>query len=137
MVVDVGKLVPVQAGRGADDVGDIEPGDRLGVFEDLVVAVAPTEPGQIVTHGFRQVAELGELGDCLSAMALGELGAVRPVDHRQVGEGRQGPIQGAVDEALAGGVAEVIVAADDVGDPHVVVVSDDGEVVGRGAIRPQ
>ena len=39
-----------------------------------------------------------------------------------------------VDDDLLGRVAEVVVAADDVGDQHVDVVGDDGEVVGGGAV---
>ena len=79
-----------RAGR-LDHVGDVEPGDGLLVGEDLVVAVAPAEPGQVVAHGLGQVAHVGELADRLGAVALGELGAVRPVDQRQVGEGGQRP----------------------------------------------
>ena len=42
-----------------------------------------------------------------------------------------------VDLGLARGVGQVIVAADDVGDAHVVVVDDDGEHVGRIAVGAQ
>ena len=74
---------------------DVEPVDRLVVGEDLVVAVTPAQPGQIVAHGLGQIAHVGELADRLGAVALGELGAVGPVDQRQVGEGRQRPSPGA------------------------------------------
>ena len=42
-----------------------------------------------------------------------------------------------VDDGLARGVGEVVVAADDVGDAHVVIVDDDGMHVGRRAVRTQ
>ena len=42
-----------------------------------------------------------------------------------------------VDLHLAGGVGEVVDAADDVGDAHVVVVDDDGVVVDRRAVAAQ
>ena len=42
--------------------------------------------------------------------------------------------QGLVDEHLARGVGEMVVAADDMGDGHVHVVADHGEVVGEGAV---
>ena len=89
------ELGPVEPRRRADHVGDVEPGDRLGVGEDLVVAVAPAQPGQVVAHGLGQIAHVGELADRLRAVALGELGAVRPVDQRQVGEAPAGPSPGA------------------------------------------
>ena len=42
-----------------------------------------------------------------------------------------------VDLLLAGGVDQMVVAADDVGDGHVVVVDHDGEHVGRRAVAAQ
>ena len=47
------------------------------------------------------------------------------------------PAERVVDVLLPGGIGEVIVAADDVGDAHVVVVDDDGEHVGRRAVGAQ
>ncbi len=70
-------------------------------------------------------------------MALGQLGAVRAMDQGDVGEGGHVPAQGLVDQRLSRGVVEVVVAADDVGDAHVVVVGDHGEIVGRRAVGAQ
>ena len=47
------------------------------------------------------------------------------------------PAERLVDLRLARGIGEVIVAADDVGDAHVVVVDHDREHVGRRAVRAQ
>ena len=47
------------------------------------------------------------------------------------------PIEGAVDQHLAEGVVEVIVAADHMADSHVVVVDDDRQIVGRRAVGAQ
>ena len=46
---------------------------------------------------------------------------------------RRRPAQGLVEPQLGGRVGEVLVAADDVRDAHVVVVDHAGEVVGRPA----
>ena len=75
--------------------------------------------------------------DAERAVALGELGAVRPVDQRDMRHHRHVPAHRLVDLRLPGGVGQVVVAADDVGDAHVVVVDDDGEHVGRVAVRAQ
>jgi hypothetical protein len=42
-----------------------------------------------------------------------------------------------VDDCLARGVGQMVVAADDVGDAHVVIVDDHGVHVGRVAVRAQ
>ncbi len=70
-------------------------------------------------------------------MALAELGAVGPVDHRDVGEARRLGTDRAVELGLAEGVGQMVVAADDVGDAHVDVVDDDREHVGGRAVRAQ
>ena len=67
-------------------------------------------------------------------MAFGELLAVGTVQQRQVGvAGRVDP-ERREDEQLLGRVRQVVVAADDLGDPHVGVVDRDREVVDRGAV---
>ena len=68
-------------------------------------------------------------------MALRELGAVGPVNERDVRHHRNIPAEGRIDLGLAGGVGEMIVAANDVGHRHVVVVDHDREHVGRIAVR--
>ncbi len=73
----------------------------------------------------------------LGAVPLGKLGAVRPVDQRDVGEGRRFQPRASIDQGLAGGVVQVVVAADHVGDAHVVVVDHHGQVVGRRAVGAQ
>ncbi len=52
-------------------------------------------------------------------------------------EGRDRPVHGLVHQRLAAGVGEVLLAADHVGDPHVMVVDGDGEIVGGRAVAPQ
>ena len=68
------------------------------------------------------------------AVALRELLAVGAEDHRQVRERGHGQPQRLVDEDLARGVRQVVVAADDVRDAHVRVVAHHGEVVGGASV---
>ena len=51
-----------------------------------------------------------------------------------MGEGGHGEAQRLVDEDLARGVGQVVVAADDMGDAHVGVVAYHGEVVGGASV---
>ncbi len=119
-------------------MAEIEPFHRVLAADDLVVAMAPAEPEQIVEQGLGQDAELVAIGvDAERAMALGELRPVRPVDQRHVGVDRLGPAHRPDDRQLAEGVVEMVVAADHVGDAHVVIVDDDRQHVGRRAVRAE
>ena len=69
------------------------------------------------------------------AGALGQLGAFRIEDHRQVGEVRYRHTQRAVDVDLPRGIVDVVVAAHDIADAHVHVVHHHREVVGRIPVR--
>ena len=51
-----------------------------------------------------------------------------------MGEGGQGGPEGLEDQELREGVREVLLGADDVGDLHLDVVDDAGEVVERRAV---
>ena len=55
---------------------------------------------------------------------------------RDVGEGRQLGAQGLEDQELREGVGQVLLGADDVGDLHLDVVDDAGEVVERHPVGP-
>ena len=52
-------------------------------------------------------------------------------------ESRHRPVERAVDLRLAEGVVQMVVAADHMGDAHVVVVDDDRQIVGRRAVGAQ
>ena len=117
---------------------EVEPRDRLLGGEDLVVAMAPAEPRQVVAHAPRagspwrgrprrpsapwRLDSLAPSGPWISGM-WAMTGTVQPMR--------------LVDLRLARGVGQVVVAADDVGHAHVVVVDHDGEHVGRRAVGAQ
>ena len=54
-----------------------------------------------------------------------------------MGEFRDRPVERPVNLGLAKGVVQMVVAADHMGDSHVVVVDDDREIVGGRAVRAQ
>ena len=107
------------------------------VVKNLLVAVAPAETHQIVAQRHGQIAHAAIGLDAERAVALRQLGAVGAVDERNVRHARHLPAERLIDLRLPGGVGEVIVAADDVGDVHVVVVHHHGQHVGRRAVRAQ
>ena len=60
---------------------------------------------------------------------------IGPQHQRHVRERRRRPAEGLVEQQLPWRVGDVILAANDVRDPHQRIVDDDGEVVGRDARR--
>ena len=130
----LGKIEP--RGRAAH-AGQIESGDHFLGRENLLVTVAPSEPDQVIAQRRRQIAHGAVSIDAKRAMAFREFGAIRSMDQRNVGHVRKLPPQRVIDLLLARGVDQVIVAANDVGDAHVVIVDHDGEHVGRIAVAPQ
>ena len=137
VAVEAFQLGEIEARRRAADLRQVEGRDHLLGREDFLVAMAPAEPHQIVAHRRRQVAH-GPVGiDAERAVALGKLRAVRPVDQRDVRHHRHRPAERLVDLGLPRGVVEVVVAADDVGHAHVVVVDHHRQHVGRIAVGAQ
>ena len=59
------------------------------------------------------------------------------MDQRQVRPDRDLPAERLVDQGLAGGVVEMIVAANHVGHAHVVVIDHHGQVIGRRTVGAQ
>jgi len=73
VAVEVFELGEIEAGGGAADAGEVERGDHLLGRKDLLVAMAPAEPDQIVAECRGQITQ-GAVGiDAERAMALGEL----------------------------------------------------------------
>ena len=91
MAVEIVQLCKIEAGRCPADSIEVEPGDRLLGRYDLLVAVAPAEAEQIIAQRLGQIAELTIGVHAQSAVPLGQLGTVRPVDQWHVGEIRYRP----------------------------------------------
>ena len=70
-------------------------------------------------------------------MALAEAGFVRAKDQRHVREHWQPRAQRLVEQNLFWGIGDMIGAADDVGDPHIDIVSDHAQVIGGATIGAQ
>ena len=64
-------------------------------------------------------------------MPLGELGAIRSENKRDMRVRRPGESKCFKDENLPRCIGNVVFAADDVRDPHLVIVHDHGKVVER------
>ncbi len=137
MAVHILELDEIEARRRTADRRKIKSLDHLLSREEFLVAVAPTEPQEIVAQGVRQIAHRAIGVDAERAMALRKLGAVRPMDQRNMRHDRRLPTERLIDLQLTRGVGQMVVAANDLRDAHVVIVDDDGEHIGRRSIRAQ
>ncbi len=70
-------------------------------------------------------------------MTLGEFLAVRPVDQRHMRIVGLRPAHAGIDRQLPERVEEMIVAPDDVGDAHIVIVHHHGKHVSRRTVGAQ
>ena len=119
-------------------MGNVEPLDGLIAVDDFLVAVAPAKTQQVVEQRLGQDAEFVAVGvDAQRAVALGHLRTVRAVDQRNVCIFWDIPAHALEDHELAESVVQVVIAADHVGDAHVVVIDHDREHVGRRAVAAQ
>ena len=102
-----------------------------------MVPVAPPETQQPVHQRIGKNAHIAIGIDPQRTVPLGQPGPVGAVDQGNMSIDRGLPAEGAKELGLAKGVAEMIVASDRMGDPHVMIVDDDGQHVGRRFIAPQ
>src|SRR4051812_4084659 len=131
MAVEAFELLQVEARGRAADMVEVEPFDGVVAGDDLLVAMAPAEPEQIVEQGLGEDAERVAIGvDSERAVPFGELGPVLAVDQRDMAVDGLGPAERADDGELAEGVVEMIVAADHVGHATVAIAAHAGEKVG-------
>src|SRR6201996_8397056 len=78
--VEISQLGEIEAGGGPADAGKVEGGNHFLRRENLLIAVAPSEPDQIIAQRRRQIAH-GAVGvDAECAVTLGKFRTVRPGD---------------------------------------------------------
>ena len=124
----------VEDAGGAADVLQVEHLDEFLLGEELLVAVGPSQPHQVVDQGLRQKTHVAVGGDRGGAVALAQAGAVPAEHHGDMAEQGQRAAEGLVELDLFGGVHHVVVAPDDGVDPHGDVVHHHREVVGGAAV---
>ena len=135
LLVEPQQLVEVERRGRLVHVVDVEQPRHLLAREDLLVAMRPAEAHEVVEQRLGQVALVAVLQHAHRAVALGELRAVGAEDHRHVRVERRLDAERAQHVDLPRRVVEVVVAADHVRDPHVLVVDHHAEVVGGLAVR--
>lgn len=135
MPIEIVELGKVETRGRLAYVDHVEPLDRLLAADDFLIAVAPAKTQQVIEHGFGQYAQLVAIGiDAERAVALGQLRPVGAVNKRHVAVDRHLPAHRMNDDELAEGVVEMVVAAQDVSDVHVMVVDHDRQHVCRRTV---
>ena len=122
VAVEVGELGQVETRRRAADALEVEPVDRLFRGNDLGVAVAPAQAQQIIAHRLGQMPMIAIGVDAQRAVAFRSLAPSAPwISGIWAKSGGVQP-QALVELDLPEGVGEMVVAADHMGDAHVVIV---------------
>ena len=119
----------------APHIADVKLLDHLFTREDLVIAVTPPQTHQIIHQRLGQKAHVAVGDHAGGAVTLGETGLVAAQDHRHMGKLRHRETKRLVELDLARGVVDMVVAADNGGDPHDGIIDHHAEVVGRRAVR--
>ncbi len=96
--------------------------------------MGPAKAYEIVAQGRREVAHRAIGLDAERTVPFGQLRAIWPVNERNVRHGRRRPAHEIVDRELTRGVRQMVVAAQDLRDAHVVIVNDHGQHVGWRAV---
>ena len=99
--------------------------------------MAPAQPQQIIVDRIGQKALLAEIQHRNRTMSFGELGAIRAMDQRHMGEMRAVPAHRVIDHALAESIGQMVIAADHMGDAHIMIIHHHGMQIGGRAIAAQ
>ena len=135
LAAEVFQLFRIKPRRAFADAVEVEPFPRLIVREELIIAVAPAQTGQIVAHTSGRVAHLLVFFCAKRAVAFRKLLAVGAVNQGDVGVNWQGPAHGVIDHHLTRGIIQVVIPADHMGYAHVMIINNNSQHVNRGAIR--
>ena len=137
VTVEIFQLGKIKPCRRFPDIAEIKPFNQLRRGKNLLVAMAPSQPRQVIAQGRGQITQ-GAVGlDPQRPVALGKLGAIPTVNERHMSHIRHRPIHGQIDLRLPRRVGEMINPADNMGHPHVVVINHDGKIIGGVAIGAQ
>ena len=138
---DVVTVEPVQLVQVEDRADHVDPrpvelGRHLREREDLaLVRHRVAHQAEEVDQRLGQVALLAEPGQPgRRVLALADLGAVVVAQQRHVRELRRLQTEPLVEQDVLRRRADPLLTAHDVGDAHLVVVDDDGQVVRREAV---
>ncbi len=137
MAVQPQQLFIVVNARGLAHVMQGKVADELFLGENLLVAVGPPEPGQVIVQGVGQNPPVPVGQHRQGAVALGKLGPVFAQHQGHVGQKRRLGPQGLIDQQLPGRVADMVVPPDNMGNVHGDIVHHHRQVIGGEAVCPQ
>ena len=137
MRVEISQLFRIKARRRAANGIQRKPVNRLGTADHFIITMAPAKAEQIIEHGIGKIALIAVGTDTKRAMAFREFGPINAMNQRNMGKFGNIPAHAAIHHRLAKGVVEMIITPDHMGDAHVMIIDNDGQHIGGGAIGAQ
>ena len=134
LAVQMRQLGIIHPARRAAHAFQREQGNLLLADQKLGIAMPPAEAEQVIAQRLGQKTLLAEFQHADRAVAFREFRAVGAVDERDMREMRRLPAHRVVDLDLPERVGQMVVAADDMADRHVMVVHHHGMQIGRRAV---
>ena len=133
------ELLEIELGITLVDTIQGEVGGEEIIVEPLqIVAGVPAQQGEVIAKHFGEEPQLPEVPDIDRPLRpgppFGHFGAVGVEDEAEVGVGGTGKAEGGLQEDVLGGVAQVFLCTEHVGNAHRGIIDDDGEVVGGEAV---
>ena len=99
--------------------------------------MSPAKPKQVIDHGISQKAHIPIGVNAQRAMPFRQLGTVNPMYQRNMRKNRHIPSHALIDHILPKRIVQMVVPADHMRNPHIMIVNHHSQHIGRGAISSQ
>ena len=132
------KFFQVEDRSAPGDAVQIERRDHFLDAEHLpLVRHGPADQAKVVQERFWQIADIAKVVQADGMPALGQLAPVLVAQQGQVGVLGHVPAEISIKQLVLRHRTDPVVAAQDMGDAHQVVVDNHGEVIGRESVAFQ
>ena len=137
VAVQVQQFVEVIAGGRLANAAKVEPFDGLGIADNFVIAMPPTEAQQVVAHRHRQNSHSAIGIQPHRPMPFRQFLAVIAMNQGDMAKFGYRPAHRLIQLDLAKAVGQMVGAANHMGNVHVMIIHHHRQHIGGGTITTQ